>query len=159
MEGDKKAIPVEIEQPEIMDVNVLDAKDVHDYDHSQTVNLDLPTRQALTEGLGRNKPTPQPGRSNIHDVLNLPPSTTAQEDLGTAGQRRVNLIWEGTQAAVALLITGSTIYAVLTGRESIILGNAFTLIVALYFVRTNHTKTGGVGGTDSAESRKGSGNG
>jgi hypothetical protein len=80
--------------------------------------------------------------------LPMSPNTTAEENLVTAGQRKVNLIWEGTQAAVALLITASTIYAVLNGVESIILGNAFTLIVALYFVRTNHTKIGGIGGTD-----------
>jgi hypothetical protein len=83
------------------------------------------------------------------DEQNVQSTTTAEEDLGTAGQRRVNLIWEVTQGTIALLITGATIYAVMIGRESVILGNAFTLIIALYFVRTNHVKIGGIGGTDS----------
>jgi len=91
---------------------------------------------------------------------NIASTTTAEEDLEsagqreaktlqTSGQRKVNLIWEGTQGVIALLITGATVYAVLNGIESNVLSNAFTLIVALYFVRTNHVKVGGVGGTDS----------
>jgi len=79
----------------------------------------------------------------------LPSTTTVEEDRKTAGQRHVNMIWEGTQAVVAIAITAAQIYCAAVGRESAILGNAFTLIVALYFVRTNHTKIGGVGGTDS----------
>lgn len=76
------------------------------------------------------------------------PTTTKEEDRKTAGQRGVNLIWESTQAVVAITITGATIYCSVNSLESQVLSNAFTLIVALYFVRTNHTKTGGVGGTD-----------
>ncbi len=76
-------------------------------------------------------------------------TTTKEEDRKTLGQRRVNLIWEVTQAIVALMVTAATIYSALTGVESPLLGNAFTLIIALYFVRQNHTKTGGVGGTDT----------
>lgn len=75
--------------------------------------------------------------------------TTVEEDLKTAGQRKVNLVWEGTQAVIAVAVTGAVIFASLAGKESQILGNAFTLIIAIYFVRMNHTKTGGVGGTDS----------
>lgn len=78
----------------------------------------------------------------------LPPSTTAEEDRKTSGQRRVNLIWELTQAMVAIMVTAATIYSALKGVESLLLGNAFTLIIALYFVRQNHTKVGGIGGTD-----------
>lgn len=77
------------------------------------------------------------------------PVTTAEEDRKTQGQRNINLIWEVTQALVAVMVTGATIYSALSGRESLILGNAFTLIIALYFVRQNHTKIGGIGGTDS----------
>lgn len=79
----------------------------------------------------------------------LPPSTTAEEDRKTLGQRRVNLIWEVTQATVAIMVTAATIYSALKGVESLLLGNAFTLIIALYFVRQNHTKVGGIGGTDT----------
>lgn len=77
------------------------------------------------------------------------PTTTAEQDLVTQGQRRINLIWEATQAVIAITVTGANIYAALAGKESILLGNAFTLIIAIYFVRQNHIKVGGVGGTDS----------
>lgn len=83
------------------------------------------------------------------DTKNVISKTTAEEDLRTQGQRRINLIWEGTQALVALLVTCATIYSAIAGVESLLLGNAFTLIIALYFVRQNHTKVGGIGGTDS----------
>lgn len=82
-------------------------------------------------------------------MTSLPSETTAEQDLKTAGQRRINLIWEVTQALVAIVVTGSYIYAALNGIDSQPLGNAFTLIVALYFVRTNHVKVGGITGPDS----------
>lgn len=77
------------------------------------------------------------------------PTTTAEDDRKTKGQRNVNLIWETTQALVALLVTSATIWSALNGKESLVLGNAFTLIIALYFVRQNHSKIGGIGGTDT----------
>lgn len=76
---------------------------------------------------------------------NTAPTTTAADDMRTAGQRRVNLIWETTQAIIAVGVTGATIWSAYTGKESCTLGNAFTLIIAIYFVRMNHTKIGGVG--------------
>ncbi len=79
----------------------------------------------------------------------LPPTTTLQEDLRTLGQRRVNIIWELTQAILAIIVTMAIIYLALTDRHSEILNNAFMAILTLYFVRTNHTKIGGPGGTDS----------
>lgn len=93
-------------------------------------------------------------------LANAPSKTTIEEDLEsagqreaktlkTSGQRKVNLIWEGTQAMIAIMITAAVIYVELIGKGSTILGNAFTLIIAIYFVRMNHIKTGGVGGTDS----------
>lgn len=74
----------------------------------------------------------------------LKSNTTAEEDKHSAGQRRVNLIWEYTQALVALSITGAEIYASLMGIESAQLNNAFFLIVGFYFGRTNHARVGGV---------------
>jgi cobalamin synthase len=79
----------------------------------------------------------------------LPPETTGEQDRKTAGQRKINLVWEVTQALMALMVTSAAIYCAISGKESALLGNAFTLIIALYFVRTNHTKIGGIGGTDS----------
>jgi len=79
----------------------------------------------------------------------LPPKTTTQEDLVTAGQRRVNLIWEYTQSAIALLVVGATmIKAFLTASgEQIptIMAVAFGTVVGFYFSRTNHAAIGGVG--------------
>src|SRR5687767_1589779 len=96
----------------------------------------------------------------MSDQSPAPPTTTAEEDLQTAavragkvttaeGQRRINLIWEVTQSLIALAVTAAVIYAALRGINSEILGNAFTLIIAIYFVRMNHTKIGGVSPAES----------
>lgn len=90
-----------------------------------------------------------PTVESLDTAQNLASKTTVEEDLKTSGQRKINLIWEGTQAAIAVFITAAVVYAELRGQSSTILGNAFTLIVAIYFVRMNHIKTGGIGGTDS----------
>lgn len=75
----------------------------------------------------------------------LPPTTTAQEDITTAGQRRVNLIWEFTQAAIAIGVTGAFVYAEISKIDSSAIKMAFTLVVGFYFSRTNHSAIGGVG--------------
>jgi hypothetical protein len=87
--------------------------------------------------------------------------TTYQEDLTTAGQRAVNLIWETTQGNVAnrviigaLAIDGITIaLSLITGREitaAIMAALGFvnglaTGVTSFYFSRTNHTQIGGTG--------------
>jgi hypothetical protein len=76
-------------------------------------------------------------------MVNLPPTTTEAQDKVTAGQRRINAIWEVTQAVVAIMITGAVIYCSIASVNAPILDNAFFLIVSMYFVRTNHTLTGG----------------
>lgn len=40
----------------------------------------------------------------------LPANTTEQEDIVTAGQRRINIIWEVTQAMIAVTVTAALIY-------------------------------------------------
>jgi hypothetical protein len=79
-----------------------------------------------------------------------PPTTTAQEDLTHAGQRKVNLIWEYTQAFIAISVVmvslAAGLIAVKQGREvsaflSFVCGN----VVGFYFSRTNHAAIGGVG--------------
>lgn len=75
----------------------------------------------------------------------LPATTTIQEDLVTAGQRRINLIWELTQASVALSITGAVIFCEIYGIEAPTVKLMFVAIASTYFARTNHTKIGGVG--------------
>lgn len=81
--------------------------------------------------------------------------TTAatEQSRKTSGQRRINLIWETTQAIIALGVTGGTLYvaARLALRQQaevgafLLLSNAFFLVIGFYFSRTNHTKTGGIG--------------
>jgi hypothetical protein len=80
----------------------------------------------------------------------LSPTTTAAEDVTHAGQRRINLIWEYTQAAIALVVVvvalGAALLAMWQGKEvsaflSFVCGN----VVGFYFSRTNHEKVGGVG--------------
>lgn len=79
-----------------------------------------------------------------------PPTTTIQEDLVVAGQRRINLIWEVTQAIIAVGITFASIYIAVYKIESQLLSNAFFLIVGFYFSRTNHAAIGGTGAKTSA---------
>lgn len=92
------------------------------------------------------KPQPAPLTA---DEKHVTPKTTLEEDEHTRGQRRINLIWEVTQATIAVLITGAVILSVFKGLSSELLASAFGMIVGMYFQRTNHVKIGGVGGTDS----------
>ena len=81
-----------------------------------------------------------------------PPTTTSEEDLRTAGQRRVNLIWEYSQAFIALIVVSSTIaynFILLFVKETsnsdkatVLLSNAFFLVIGFYFGRTNHARIG-----------------
>ena len=81
------------------------------------------------------------------------PTTTEEEDRATVGQRRINLIWEVTQAAIALMVTGATLFVsaslAIKGQGEtaafLLLSNAFFVVITAYIQRTNHTKIGGVG--------------
>lgn len=75
--------------------------------------------------------------------------------LRTAGQRRVNLLWEYTQALIAGLVTATVLlctgYLVIAGVEvmktaafGFLVGIA-NLVIGFYFGRTNHQRTGGIG--------------
>lgn len=80
----------------------------------------------------------------------LPAKTTFQEDLTHAGQRQINLIWERTQAAIALGVVFLTmlagIYSMVYGVQiPTLLAMAFGTVVGFYFSRTNHAAIGGVG--------------
>lgn len=83
----------------------------------------------------------------------LPPTTTTAENEVAAGQRRVNILWEGTQATIAIMITAAVIYNAINTIESAVLTNAFFLIVSMYFVRTNHQLIGGVGSKIKGQTR------
>lgn len=86
------------------------------------------------------------------DNSSLQPTTTEEEDKHTKTQRHINIIWESTQAAVALSVTGSTLYvaaklAIITPSQTaafLLLSNSFFLVVGFYFGRTNHSRPGGV---------------
>jgi len=73
--------------------------------------------------------------------------------LKSAGQRRVNIIWEVTQALIAVVVSiGTLIIAgvlIMRGDSAsstafLLLSNAFFMIVTAYFQRTNHTRVGGI---------------
>lgn len=82
----------------------------------------------------------------------MAPTTTIQEDLIVAGQRRVNLIWEFTQAFIAIVVVlanmSAAVYNVLMGKNvdvPMILSSSLFLIIGFYFSRTNHQAIGGLG--------------
>lgn len=85
----------------------------------------------------------------------MPPTTTEQEDIAKAGerssdeklkegQRRINLVWELTQAFTTSIITIAAIYCAVNKIQSDIINFAFVAVISTYYTRTNHTKTGGV---------------
>lgn len=81
--------------------------------------------------------------------------TYDETSLRTSGQRKINLIWEVTQAIVTVMVVGATLFIAGTlalndtgdtAAAFLLLSNAFFMIVAFYYQRTNHVRTGGVGG-------------
>lgn len=94
----------------------------------------------------------------------LPATTTSEQNrhaasarealaLRASGQRRVNIVWEGTQALMALLLTAAEIFCAVNDINAKALDVAFGAVVTMYFIRTNHTRTGGVGGDDVSVNR------
>ena len=88
--------------------------------------------------------------------VRLKQSETAKQSedaIHSQGQRRVNLIWEFTQASIAIAVTLTTVLvsgyiSIVTPQNQgafLLLSNVFFLVVGTYFQRTNHTKVGGVG--------------
>lgn len=84
---------------------------------------------------------------------------SVQQNLTRAGQRRVNLIWEYTQAIIAILVivanmivgTYRGLMPHMDGDYPIILSSSLFLIVGFYFSRTNHAAIGGVGYKEHSE--------
>ena len=89
----------------------------------------------------------------------IPATTTFQQDLITAGQRHINVMWERTQQIIAVTVSLTTLgvcsYLMVYGdavaktQAFMLLSNVFFLVVGTYFQRTNHTKTGGVGSNET----------
>ena len=76
---------------------------------------------------------------------NTPATTTLEEDKHTSSARSINMIWEFTQALIAMGVTAATLYMSIHGMVVEALGNAFFLVIGFYFGRTNHARTGGTG--------------
>lgn len=87
--------------------------------------------------------------------VSRPPTTTSEQDLRTASQRRVNLIWEYSQAGIAIMVvSANVVYAFVqtpipgaaqlaaASGQSGLLSNAFFLVIGFYFGRTNHARIG-----------------
>lgn len=74
----------------------------------------------------------------------MKPTTTLEEDTVTAGQRKINLIWEITQAILSIMIAGAMIYCIVKKIDTRELAPAFFMVITMYLIRTNHTKVGGV---------------
>lgn len=111
---------------------------------------------------GNNQPTPIPVELvSVDDALKdaiqpqqpgaIPPNTTAEENLHSASQRRVNMVWEYTQSLIALMVVATTmiIVVILVYRTEYdkalqLLSSMVFLILGFYYGRTNHEKVGGV---------------
>lgn len=113
-----------------------------------TVQADVPAQTIHVEEMPKPRPV-QVQQSQTHDP-SVPATTTFQQDLTTAGQRQINLIWERTQAVIAVSVVAisliAAVVAMIYGKEvsaflSFICGN----IIGFYFSRTNHAAIGGVG--------------
>lgn len=95
-----------------------------------------------------------------------PPTTTAEENLKSAGQRAINLVWETTQMKIALSVIWVALivsgFLALFGRflssadiqlaAIVFLFGVANLVTGFYFGRTNHQRSGGIGG-DAAGTR------
>lgn len=90
-------------------------------------------------------------------------NTTAQEDMTKAGQRKINMIWEITQAYIAVIVVTCNMIAgmIFTLQKKdfsdypFILSSSLFLIIGFYFSRTNHTAIGGVGKQPTLQEYKG----
>ncbi len=79
----------------------------------------------------------------------------AEESRHAYGQRRINMIWEITQALIALSVIwgtfSATIWVVVEDSSNrlmafLFMTNVVSIVIGFYFGRTNHQR---VGGTDT----------
>lgn len=119
---------------------------------TDAVMKDKVTKAAIAHS--GSKPSPSRAKAERTAASRISDETS----LRTSGQRKINLIWEVTQAIVTILVVASTLYiagALVLGDSArsgdrgaafLLLSNAFFMIVTAYYQRTNHVRTGGVGG-------------
>lgn len=122
---------------------------------AEPVTVATATASPLGAGTGATTTTttttaPVPTTVTKGEGTTLSPTTTEAEDTTTEGQRKVNLIWELTQAGISVLITGAVVYCAVYRIPSDNLANAFFLIIGFYFSRTNHQAIGGIGAKPSS---------
>lgn len=100
--------------------------------------------------------TPEAAAATAAAATPMASRTTAEQDLRTASQREINLIWENTQMKVALSVVWSALAAALTlavfgkvlGTSEIQLAavvflfGVANLVTGFYFGRTNHARIG-----------------
>lgn len=110
-----------------------------------------PVTRAAVDHAGKESPSPTRAAAEKAAATRLSDETS----LRTSGQRKINLIWEVTQAIVTVMVVGATLFIAGTlalndtgdtAAAFLLLSNAFFMIVAFYYQRTNHVRTGGVGG-------------
>lgn len=92
--------------------------------------------------------------------------TESEAEKKAQGQRDINLIWERTQMHIALSVVWCSLFvsvalsvfrSMLSVPENVQLAaivflfGVANLVTGFYFGRTNHTKTGGVGGNVAGE--------
>ena len=92
-------------------------------------------------------PENQPEQGKINDA------NIDQQSKKTAGQRRINSLWEMTQTIMAISITFAMIYCGIKGINAPSINTAFVLVAAIYLVRTNHHRIGGSGSQTPNEER------
>lgn len=76
------------------------------------------------------------------------PKTTTEQDRHSFGQRRINMIWEVTQAIIAVAVTLSVLFvsgslALRPDQQNaafLLMSNAFFLVIGFYFSRSNHNR-------------------
>lgn len=90
--------------------------------------------------------------ASVKTAAPISPHQEGEETLTKLGQRKINLIWEYTQAIIAVLLVMFTGIVVLinvvnqtTTEVPGVLSNALFVVLTFYFARVNHTKIGGVG--------------
>jgi len=127
---------------------------------AQSANLTPPIANPLQVEIVEGDPHPPVplGPPPELQAMSLAPTTTSEQDLRTAGQRSINLLWETTQRNIALFIISITslIAAFIVVRGMMVestsdglvvaaftlLSSLCSLVVGFYFGRTNHARIG-----------------
>lgn len=112
----------------------------------------LPTGQALPIAATEPLPVPPVNVTVVaptpptlvakSEGVTLAPNTTEAQDKISEGQRRINIVWEATQAVIALTITFAIVYLAIVQTPAETITNAFFLIVGFYFSRTAQIANG-----------------